>query len=503
VPAVLVAAVTVLPVIYLFVRSGTSGWSAIVPVLQGPRTASLVRNTIALTVTVTTVCVVVGTASAWVVARTRVPGRRVWAVLLTLPLGLPAFVTAYTWAAASFRFAPTSTALFGLGGATLVLGLALYPFVYLPVVAALRGLDPAQEETARALGKRPLQVFLTVVLPQLRPAILGGAIIVALHMLAEFGALAMLRYDTLTIAIFDQYTLGEPQAALALSGLLTVFCLVILTGDLLLRGRAAPHRVGRGAARVVGSASLGWRAPLVLAGLGLLVALALGVPLVSTATWLLDSSGVQVDLGDLGRALAASTGYSGAAAVAASVLAFPVAVLAVRHRGPTALGVERATYIAHSLPGLVIALSLVFFATRYADWVYQTAPLLVLAYVVLFLPIALGPQQAALNQIPSQLEDVARSLGSRPRDVLRRITLPLMLRGVGAGAVLVFLSTGKELTATLLLRPTGTDTLATALWSRTTLLDYAGSAPYAALLVLLGAAPATFLARRVLADVRD
>jgi iron(III) transport system permease protein len=165
--------------------------------------------------------------------------------------------------------------------------------------------------------------------------------------------------------------------------------------------------------------------------------------------------------------------------------------------------VERATYIAHSLPGLVIALSLVFFATRYADWVYQTAPLLVLAYVVLFLPIALGPQQAALTQIPSQLEDVARSLGSRPRDVLRRITLPLMLRGVGAGAVLVFLSTGKELTATLLLRPTGTDTLATALWSRTTLLDYAGSAPYAALLVLLGAAPATFLARRVLADVRD
>jgi iron(III) transport system permease protein len=170
-------------------------------------------------------------------------------------------------------------------------------------------------------------------------------------------------------------------------------------------------------------------------------------------------------------------------------------VIAARHRGRAAHLLEQAAYAGHALPGITIALSLVFFAVRYAHPLYQELPLLVGAYAVLFLPVAVAATRAAVLQSPPGLEDVARSLGRGPWRVLREVTVPLAAPGVAAGAALTFVVCMKELPATLLLRPTGMDTLATRLWTETGTGSYAAAAPYAAALILLAAIPSYLLGR--------
>ncbi|MCW2668006.1 MAG: iron transporter permease, partial [Frankiales bacterium] len=222
----------------------------------------------------------------------------------------------------------------------------------------------------------------------------------------------------------------------------------------------------------------------------------LGVPLGALVYWVLRGAAAAFPLADLGRAAGTSLGVSALGALATTLLAVPVGVLAARRGGPLPRLLERASYVGHALPGIVVALSLVFLSVRYAEPLYQRTPVLVLAYVVLFLPLAVGAVHASAAQSPPVLEDVARAAGSRPVAVLRRVTLPLAMPGIAAGAALVFLTCMKELPATLLLQPLGADTLATELWSRTAIASYSAAAPYAALLVLLSAVPTYLLTVR-------
>lgn len=496
--ALVTAGVSVTPVVYLLLRGGSIAINSFEETFGGPRTPRLLMQTLYLCVGVTTCCVILGVSAAVLVVRTNLPARKLWAVLLALPLGVPPFVSTYAWVAASYEVAPTSTALFGLRGAVLLLGLALYPYVYLPVAAALRGMHPAQEEVARSLGHSQLATFFRITLPQLRPAIAAGGLVVALHMLAEYGALVLIRYDTLTTLIFQRYDLGEPKSALALSSLLTLLCLVVLAADLRLRGRMVASRVGAGVAREAALWRLGWWAPIAVCGVVGLLVLALGVPFASLAHSAVAGSAHGVDWSGLGEAAWTTSRICASAALLVTVLALPVSILAVRRRSPSTLLIERSTYVAHSLPGIVIALALVYFSARYAFPLYQSTALLVIAYAILFLPLSMGAQQAALAQSPPALEQVARSLGRRPISVLARVTLPLASRGIAAGALLVFLTASRELTATLLLRPTGMETLATRLWARTEVLQYAAAAPYAIALVAVSIVPAYLISRRVL-----
>ncbi|HET7034289.1 MAG TPA: iron ABC transporter permease [Thermomicrobiaceae bacterium] len=505
-PALLVALLALTPVGYLFLRGGAS-FGRLLHELDSPSTGTLVLHTLLLTVSVTLACVVLGVALAVLVARTDLPARRLWTVLFALPLGIPAFITSYTWVAAGYQFLPRSTFIYGLRGAVIVLSLAVYPYVYLPVVAALHGLDPAQEETARALGSGPLAAFARVTLPQLRTAIAGGALLIALHMLAEFGALQLLRYQTLTTAIVQRVTvLSAPEAARTLSLVLAAGSLALLAGDRLLRGRPAPVRLGGGAARAPAPWRLGAAKPLwVLVCIGFL-ALALGVPLFAMLTGLaraLTQPGA-IDWAELGAASASTARYALATAMVATIAALPVSLLAVRHPGWLATLTERSTWIAHSLPGVVVALALVYLAARWLFPLYQTSALLVAGYVVLFLPIAVGAQQVGLVQAAPRYDQVARSLGLGPLATFFRVTLPLALPGIAAGAMLVLLNAGKELTMTLLLHPTGTHTLATALWATTNgeVLDFSAAAPYAVALVVITAIPAYLLIRHTLQPQR-
>ncbi len=488
-PAGLAAAVTLAPLVYLAIRAVEGGLGTVVEVLVRDRTVSLVLRSLALAGAVTAVCLVLGVSLAGLVVRTRLPGRRGWGVLVVLPLAVPSYVAAFAWLSMFPRFG-------GFLGSTLVLSLCCYPYVYLPVAAALARIDPAHEEVSRSLGAGPVRTFLSVTVRQVRPAAAGGGLLVALYVLSDFGAVAILRFDVFTRVIYTSYRSSFDLTPAAVLGcLLVVLTVLIVWGENRTRGRAGYARVGGGAARRRPPLELGGWAVLAVAWCGLVVGLALAVPLGALGYWLTRGSSAGLDIAAVSAAAVSTLGVSALGAAVAVALALPVGVIAARYRGRLARLLEQAAYAGHALPGIVVALSLVFLAVRYAQPIYQQLPVLVLAYVVLFLPAAVAAVRASVAQSPPRLEEVARSLGRSPAGVLRSVTVPLAGPGVAAGAALVFLTCMKELPATLMLRPIGMETLATELWGRTDVGAYAGAAPYAAALLLLAALPTALLTR--------
>lgn len=490
IPVVLLVLLTSLPLLYIVLRAQEAGLSHAMSLIFRMRVYHLLLNTLQLLAAVTLLSTLIGVTTAWLIERTDVPKRKMWNALLTLPFAVPAFISSYSW----ISILPQ---LEGFYGAVLVLTLCNYPLVHLPVAAALRGMDPALEETSRSLGFNRAQTYFKVILPQLRPALMGGAILIALHMLAEFGALAFLNYETFTTAIFDQYYVAFDGASAAMLTLvLLLLCLMVLGLELLLRGKSHYAISRQGSPGILEMVKLGWSKSLIVLGLILLVGLAAGVPLGIIGYWLYAGTSSAFHGQEVVSALTTTLSFGFSGALLAGLFALPLVFLAVRYQGRLAILAERLPYFIHSLPGLVIGLTLVFFAIRYAFPFYQTTPLLLIGYAMLFLPLAQSTTRAALMQVSSQLEEMARSLGKSVLSVFMRITLPLIAPGVGAGLALVFLQIMKELTATLLLRPTGVDTLATKVWEHTSNAEYGASAPYAALLIVVSGLPVYLLTMR-------
>ncbi|WP_232839286.1 ABC transporter permease [Streptomyces triticisoli] len=489
VPACVAALFALLPLGYLAVRALERGPAYAWDIVSDERTRDLLARSLGLTAVVVTASLLLGVSLAWLTVRTALPGARAWAILATLPLAVPSYVTAFAWLSAA-------PGLAGFGGAALAMTLVSFPYVLLPVTAALRGLDPAQEEAARSLGHGSLRTFVRVTLPQLRPAAGGGALLVALYTLSDFGAVSLMRYDTFTRAIHTSYRASfDRTPAAALSVVLVVMTIALVAAEARTRGRAGHARTGKGTARPAVPVALGrWRTPALL-WCAAVAAVAVVFPLAVLGYWLAVGNSATWDLGGLARTAWATLGVAAAGAGLTTLLALPVGVIAARHRGRGARLLEQAAYAGHALPGITVALALVFFAVRYAYPLYQQIPLLICAYAVLFLPVAVAATRAAVLQAPPVLDDVARSLGRRPWQVLREITVPLAAPGVAAGAALTFVVCMKELPATLLLRPTGMDTLATRLWTETGAGSFAAAAPYAAALILLAAVPSYLLGK--------
>jgi iron(III) transport system permease protein len=487
----LVALLVLAPVGFLLDQTLSNGWDEVQRLLFRSFVGDLLVNTATLVAVGTVACTVLGVAVAWFVERTDLPGRRAWAVLAALPITVPAFVTSYSWVS-------ITPAVQGFWGAAAIVTLAYYPLVYLPVAAVLRGTDPALEESARSLGMGPWRTFFRVTLPQTRIALLGGMLLVAVHMLSEFGAFAMLRFQTFTTAIYDQYKLSfDGAAASMLASVLVILCLVLLVAELAARGKGRYARVDSGSARPAPPARLGRSRWAVGAGFAALIGLALGLPLATLVYWVATGSSAGFDLGAVLDATGTSLELGLGAAALTTLLALPVSILSVRYPSRTATLIERATYIPFALPGIVIALSLIVLSIHYFPALYGTTQLLVVAYAILTLPLALVATRAALAQAPPVHEEVARSLGARPLVAMARVTLPRILPGLGAAAALVFLATITELTATLLLAPIGTQTLATQFWAKASTLSYGAAAPYAALMVAISALPTYLLTRRL------
>ncbi|WP_445401849.1 ABC transporter permease [Streptomyces sp. LE64] len=488
-PAAAAAVIALLPLGYLGVRALERGTGFALDIALEQRTLELLGRSLGLTAIVVSASLVLGISLAWLTVRTDLPGRKAFGVLATLPLAVPSYVAAFTWISA----APS---LAGLAGACVTLTFACFPYVYLPVAAVLRGIDPAQEEAARSLGSGAWRAFRTVTLPQLRPAAAGGAILVALYVLSDFGSVSITRYDTFTRAIHTSYQASFDRTPAAVLGCVLVAMTVLLVAaEHRTRGRAGHARTGRGSARPPVRLRLGaWTGPA-LAWCTAVAAASVAFPLLTLGYWLtVGNSGF--DGAKFWSATLTTLTVAAVGALVTTLLALPVGVLSARHRGRLARLLEQSVYAGHAVPGITVGLALVFFAVRYAYPLYQEYPLLIVAYVVLFLPVAVGAARAAVLQSPPVLEDVARSLGRGPIGVLREVTVPLAAPGVAAGAALTFVVIMKELPATLLLRPTGADTLATRLWTETGAGAFAGAAPYAAAIVLLAAVPSYLLGRR-------
>ncbi|HBP50594.1 iron ABC transporter permease [Pseudomonas sp.] len=490
-PVLLLVGLSLLPLLYVGTKAWQAGWSEALHLLWRPYVFGLMRNTLLLMIGVTLTCALVGLSLAWLLERSNLAGRRLWGVILCLPFAVPAFVSSFTWVSLSASFE-------GLGGAILVMSLSKYPLIFLPVAATLRNLDPALEESARTLGQNRWGVFFKITLPLLWPSLLAGSLLIALHMLVEFGALSIIGLQTFTTTIYQQFELEFSNAnAAMLSAVLLVMCLSLLWLELKVRGKGRHIRIGQGAARHAEQVNLGkWSLPGQLYCLALAV-IGSGIPLGMLAYWLIKGSSAAFPLAEIGEALFSSLSLALGGAALCLVLAVPVGLLVVRYKGPLAIWAERLPYLLHALPGLVIALALVYFALHYVPALYQTSALLLIAYALLFLPLAQAPIRTALNKAAPQLEEAARTLGATSFTAFCRVTLPIIFPALGAAFALVFLDAMKELTATLLLSPTGLNTLATQVWSHTSNIEFAAAAPYAALLILVSGLPVYLLTTRM------
>lgn len=415
-------------------------------------------NTLLLTALTVAGAVLLGVPLALLTAYVTLPFRRLWLVALAAPLAMPSYIGAFTFYAAfgaggeveDLLGIPTP-GLHGLPGATLVMTLYTFPFVMLTTRASLRSLDASLVDASRVLGLSLTATLWRIVLPRVRNGIAAGALLVALYTLSDFGTPAIMRLDTFTRVIFVEYNaFGLAQAAVLSLQLLAIVGLVLYLESRVGKEAEPPGR----ALLLVPRPWQIWGALGLVAGI---IGIAIVLPLGIFAIWLMREGAGGFDL-----SYAWNSAYAAVlAAIGAVVLAVPVAYAAMA--GRTGRIMERATYLGFGVPGIVMGTALVYLGLQ-LPFLYQTMALLVMAYVLRFLPLAVSTVRSTAERIDQNLIQAARTLGASSAEAFRRISLPLTARGIVAGAALVFLEAMRELPATLLLRPTDFESLATYLW---------------------------------------
>jgi iron(III) transport system permease protein len=493
-----IAALFAVPFLYLVVENVTTGdspWTFLTAEGLGPLLRSVV-----LALAVSVAATVLGTAAAWLVAWTDLPGKRLWRILLPLPLVIPSFIGAFIMIS---TFAPgglLQTLLSPLGiesipavrgflGAFLVLTLFTYPYVYLPVAARLRQLPSSLEESSRLLGAGAWPTFFRVVLPQARGGVLAGSLLVFLYSISDFGVVQLMRYDALTRVIYAT-RLFDRTTSIALTLQLGLLALLIVATERIVTAHPTQARTSRAASALVVPLRR-YRALGITFVAGLVIA-ALAVPVGVLIFWAIrgfvqDSlSGVLVTT-SIVRPILNTAVVSVLAAVVAAIVVLPIAYLTVRHRSRIG-DVSNAVVVGgFALPGLAIALSMVYLTVSrpLLSPLYQTLILLIAAYVIHFGAQAMRASQVALSGVPTSLEDAAQVLGVRRWHRFVRVELPLMRPGLLAGAGLVLLNAMKELPATLLLAPAGFQTLAMKIWQASESAFFSDAAVAALILIAL------------------
>ena len=497
---------TASPLLYLF-SAALAGGSQALSVLLSGSTFSLIARTLLLATLTTIWAMILGVPPAWILTRTDLPGRRLVRILGVLPLAIPPYIGAFTYITLLGPVGMVNTSYQAIGGTgqlvniysvwggVLVLGLFTYPYILLFASSALEGSDPALEEAARAAGYGPVGIFLRVTLPLLRPSLLAGGLLVFLYALSDFGAVSFLRLTTFTTEIYSQLnTRLDQRSAAALSTVLILLTILVLLAqrNSLGRGRFVQRR---GGARPASLYSLGrWKVPALCCTsivLGGSVFLPIGLLLYQVGSL---STLLRVLL-ESRRHFWHSLWTAAVAATAASGLGLFAAYWAKRGRGTGSALLAAAAQLGYAIPGTVLGLSLILLYNTYLPWVYGTAAMVVLGYLLRFLPQALQGSAAALAQVHPNLEEAARGLGRSPWQALCEVTIPLIRPGMIAGWILVFISSMKELAATLLLRPAAFDTLPVRIWIATIEVDLPGAAATSLLLIATTLLPLYLITR--------
>ena len=505
------------PLAYIFIRALDAEPEAWQRLFQ-TRIWRLLGNTLLLVGAVTSGALLTGVSMAWFTERTDLPGRKIFRWLLALPLAIPTYIGGIVHLALLrsrggyipqvleniFGQPVFTPSPLGFWGAAFVLTLFTYPYVYLLSAAAFRSLHASLEEAARTFGRTPFQTLFQVTLPALRPGLAAGALLVALDILAEYGTVALLRYETFSSAIFVQLSgRYDRSAASVLSGILVALAILILWGELRLQGQARFTQMESNW-RPAPPAALGkWRIPACLLVLGV-VSSSLLVPVLVLIVWsvqaFLDADTLTAIFHTGSQGFSSyvwnSLWSSGLAALIAVIFSLPVALNSVRYPNRFSRFISRFCQVGYAIPGVVIALSLVLLVNRLLPFLYATPFVVVIAYVLRHMPQAVRASESALSQLSPSMEEASRTLGRTSLQTFMQVTLPLILPGLLAGGSLVFLTSLKELPATLLLRPAGFETLAVRVWMWATEGFYSQAAPAALLLVLASAMPLYFLLRR-------
>ena len=494
----------VLPLIWLVMRAAQADIPTVIDMFTRPRTVQLLRNTLALVFCTLALATLIALPLAWLVSRTNLKYRRLVNILAVIPLATPGYVMAYALIGLSGNFGfmnqvfgVTIPRLQGLWGATLALSLYTFPYIYLNLRAAFAGLDQSLEEAARALGATPREVFFRVTLPHLMPALMAGWLVVGLYVIGDFGAVALMRYEVFSYAIYIQYSVMFDRVYAAwLALMLIAMALSVVWWESRLREGAHYSRTGSGA----GTARRRLALPPALQAAGwgfvaLVVLASVGLPIAVLSFWMVRLDDLPAVMPALLRAFSQSLSVAVPSALMAAAMALPVAVLAVRYPSRLSTFINRMAFVGYAVPALAFALAFVFFSLNAARFLYQTQFLLISVYALSFLALALGPIRSALYQARPSIEEAARALGHGPFSVFARVTLPTIRPGVVAGMVLVFVIAMKELPIAFLLAPTGFRPLSITMFSRTSEGMLMEAAPYAAAIMAFSALFVGFVLR--------
>jgi iron(III) transport system permease protein len=484
-------------------------------------------NSLALVVGVGAVTLVMGVSTAWLVSTCDFPGRRSFEWALILPLALPTYIMAFTYAellahggpvqqTLQLVFAPETTArlrtgLMSLPGAGLMMALVLYPYVYLITRTSFQKQSGGILETSRILGKGPWETFFRVALPLARPGIVAGVTLVLMEVLNEYGAVKYFGVSTFTTGIFRAwFALGDGPAAIRLSASLLVLVFALILVERAQRGRA---RFDQGSSRFRPAPRYplrGMRRWAAFAVCAVPVLLGFAVPVGQLLVWAgqvapeaLDRRFLTLAMNSFGLALAAAL---------LAVLAALVIVYAVRLTPTPLLRLgSRASSLGYSIPGAVVAVGVLIpflWVDRQIAALLRplvdgpvglvltgTVAALIFAYVVRFLAVALNPVDSGFERVCGNLDETSRSLGASPLRTLWKVDLPLLRGTLVAAGLLVFVDVLKELPLTLILRPFNFDTLATRAFQLASDEQVARSALPALLIVAVGTVPVILLSK--------
>lgn len=435
----------------------------------------IVGQVFLLAVATTTFAMLFALPLAWLLAKTDLPGKDLFRFLAPLPLAIPPYIGAIVY---QILLAPS---IYTLWGAAFILGLFTYPYLYLLVHAALERSNPSLEEAARSLGVGSGELFCQVTLPLLRPALLGGGLMVFLYAWADFGVVSLLRIRTFTTVIYS-YIQGTMDwaAPAGLALVLSGITMLVLFLQRRILGRAGYTQIA-GSTKPPSQIPLGpWRWPAFLYTILVLTGsffLPLGV-LGFQASRL----GLQEAFVFLSRERGAFLNSFWTAVTGASLAILAALVVGwLVERKRQGFGISGLFQIGYAIPGTVLGLGMVSFIHTFLPWLYATPFMVVMGYLVLYITPAFQAVKAAVSQLPVSLEEAARGLGRGPFRTFLEVTLPLIQPGLVGGWILVFILSMRELAATLIVRPPGFDTLPVRVWIYT--MDV-GPEPRAALLAL-------------------
>lgn len=491
VPAVVVAVGACLPLIYLVLRALEVPAEEIGSILSRARNYHLLLNTVALMVAVLAIGTVISLPMAWLVTRSDLPGKRLVTFIAALPLAVPGYVMAYAILGLSgyygfmkVWFDISLPPIRGLPGAAGALALYTFPYIFLSLRSGFLGMDPALEETASSLGRSRYHIFRHITLPQLWPSLTASWLIVGLYSVGDFGAVGLMRYEAFSYAIYTQYSGAFDRSYAAW---LSLMLMVLTAALMLLQFRLARNRriapTGTGTARQAQLFVLGpwrWAAWFWIALVGLC---SLCLPLMVLMHWM-RLGFAEIDWPYFGETVLSTAMIATPTAIIAVFAALPITLLSLRHPGRLTSAMDRLAYLGYATPSLALALAMVFFSLRVTPLLYQTHVLLVFAYVISFLAIAIGPIRLALLQIGPRQEEAARSLGATSNRAFRQVVLPRLRHAMLASGLLVFIVIVKELPLTYMLAPMGYRTLSMNVFSRTVEGMMAEAAPFALCIIV-------------------